>query len=33
MNLEIFFQLTSLFLIIAAGPLVIILLASRKGNL
>ena len=33
MNLEIFFQLASLLFIIAAGPIVIILLASRGGNL
>jgi hypothetical protein len=33
MNLEIVFQLTSLLLIVAAGPLVIILLSVRQGNL
>nr|YP_009105719.1 hypothetical chloroplast RF12 [Neocystis brevis]AIT94452.1 hypothetical chloroplast RF12 [Neocystis brevis] len=33
MNLEIFFQLTALVFVLAAGPLVIILLASRGGNL
>jgi hypothetical protein len=33
MNLEILFQLTALFFILAAGPLVIVLLASRNGNL
>lgn len=33
MNLEIVFQLAALFAIVAAGPLVIILLASRSGNL
>jgi hypothetical protein len=33
MNLEIFFQLASILLILAAGPLVIVLLASRSGNL
>jgi len=33
MNLEIVFQLSALILIVAAGPLVIVLLASRSGNL
>nr|YP_009105778.1 hypothetical chloroplast RF12 [Koliella corcontica]AIT94531.1 hypothetical chloroplast RF12 [Koliella corcontica] len=33
MNLEILFQLFSLFFVLAAGPLVIILLSSRSGNL
>jgi hypothetical protein len=33
MNLEIVFQLTSLLFIVAAGPLVIILLSVRQGNL
>nr|YP_009450194.1 Ycf12 [Pectinodesmus pectinatus]AOS53069.1 Ycf12 [Pectinodesmus pectinatus] len=33
MNLEIVFQLTSLVLILAAGPLVVVLLAARGGNL
>ncbi len=33
MNFEVFFQLGALFLVLAAGPLVIILLASRSGNL
>nr|YP_009367595.1 hypothetical chloroplast RF12 [Pseudocharacium americanum]YP_009367684.1 hypothetical chloroplast RF12 [Ignatius tetrasporus]ARK14619.1 hypothetical chloroplast RF12 [Pseudocharacium americanum]ARK14708.1 hypothetical chloroplast RF12 [Ignatius tetrasporus] len=33
MNLEIFFQLTALFLIVTAGPLVIVLLSSRSGNI
>ena len=33
MNFEVFFQLGALFLILATGPLVIILLASRSGNL
>jgi Photosystem II complex subunit Ycf12 len=33
MNLEVLFQLTALFFILSAGPLVIILLASRSGNL
>nr|YP_010933307.1 hypothetical chloroplast RF12 [Streptofilum capillatum]WKT08595.1 hypothetical chloroplast RF12 [Streptofilum capillatum]WKT08694.1 hypothetical chloroplast RF12 [Streptofilum sp. BC4-VF8pt]WKT08793.1 hypothetical chloroplast RF12 [Streptofilum sp. ZNP2-VF4pt] len=33
MNLEVIAQLTSLALIAVAGPLVIALLAARKGNL
>lgn len=33
MNLEIVFQLASLAFVVAAGPLVIVLLAARKGNL
>jgi hypothetical protein len=33
MNFEIVFQLTALILVVAAGPLVIVLLASRSGNL
>ena len=33
MNLEIVFQLTALFFILAAGPLVIVLLSFRSGNL
>lgn len=33
MNFEIVFQLTSLVLILAAGPLVVVLLAARGGNL
>jgi hypothetical protein len=33
MNLEIFFQLTALLFVLAAGPLVIVLLAARSGNL
>jgi hypothetical protein len=33
MNFEIVLQLASLVLIVAAGPLVIVLLASRGGNL
>ncbi len=33
MNLEILFQLASLACILAAGPIVIILLSSRGGNL
>ena len=32
MNLEIIFQLASLLLIIASGPLVIVLLSTRTGN-
>jgi hypothetical protein len=33
MNLEIVFQLGSLLFIVAAGPLVIVLLSARQGNL
>ncbi len=33
MNLEIFFQLAALLLIVAAGPMVIVLLFSRDGNI
>ena len=33
MNIETVFQLLSLVLVVACGPLVIILLASQKGNL
>jgi hypothetical protein len=33
MNFEIVLQLTSLLFIVAAGPLVIVLLSSRGGNL
>jgi hypothetical protein len=33
MNLEIVFQLASLLFIVAAGPLVIVLLSTRSGNL
>nr|YP_002600901.1 hypothetical chloroplast RF12 [Pyramimonas parkeae]ACJ71142.1 hypothetical chloroplast RF12 [Pyramimonas parkeae]ANA56964.1 hypothetical chloroplast RF12 [Pyramimonas parkeae] len=33
MNLEVVFQLGSLLFILAAGPLVIILLSARQGNL
>nr|AIT94623.1 hypothetical chloroplast RF12 [Chlorosarcina brevispinosa] len=33
MNLEIVFQLAALLAIVAAGPLVIVLLASRNGNI
>jgi hypothetical protein len=33
MNLEVVFQLASLLLIVTAGPLVVILLSLRGGNL
>jgi len=33
MNFELILQLTSLMLIIAAGPLVVLLLSLRGGNL
>jgi hypothetical protein len=33
MNLEIVIQLTSLILVAAAGPLVVVLLSARGGNL
>lgn len=33
MNLEIVFQLASLLLVVAAGPLVVVLLSARGGNL
>lgn len=33
MNFEIIFQLLALFVVLTAGPLVIVLLASRDGNL
>lgn len=33
MNFEIVLQLTSLLLIVAAGPLVVVLLSARSGNL
>ena len=33
MNIEIIFQLLSLLLIVALGPLIIVLLTSQKGNL
>nr|YP_009629450.1 hypothetical chloroplast RF12 [Coelastrella saipanensis]AVV61560.1 hypothetical chloroplast RF12 [Coelastrella saipanensis]QFK68987.1 hypothetical chloroplast RF12 [Asterarcys sp. GP-2019] len=33
MNFEIVLQLTSLVLILAAGPLVVVLLSARGGNL
>jgi hypothetical protein len=33
MNLEVVFQLASLLLVVAAGPLVVVLLSVRGGNL
>lgn len=33
MNLEIVFQLASLVFVVAAGPLVVVLLSARGGNL
>ena len=33
MNFEIVLQLTSLVFILAAGPLVVVLLSARGGNL
>lgn len=33
MNFEIVFQLASLLLIVAAGPLVVVLLSARGGDL
>ena len=33
MNFEIVLQLTSLLLVVAAGPLVVVLLSFRGGNL
>jgi len=33
MNFELILQLTSLMLIVAAGPLVVLLLSLRGGNL
>jgi hypothetical protein len=33
MNLELILQLTCLLLIVAAGPLVVVLLSARGGNL
>jgi hypothetical protein len=33
MNFEIIFQLTTLLFVVAAGPLVILLLSARNGNL
>nr|YP_009367428.1 hypothetical chloroplast RF12 [Sarcinofilum mucosum]YP_010733659.1 hypothetical chloroplast RF12 [Gayralia brasiliensis]YP_010733733.1 hypothetical chloroplast RF12 [Monostroma nitidum]ARK14444.1 hypothetical chloroplast RF12 [Sarcinofilum mucosum]WEG92930.1 hypothetical chloroplast RF12 [Gayralia brasiliensis]WEG93004.1 hypothetical chloroplast RF12 [Monostroma nitidum] len=32
MNFEVLFQLTALLFIVAAGPLVIVLLASRSNS-
>ena len=33
MNLDVFLQLASLLLVVAAGPLVVVLLSVRGGNL
>lgn len=33
MNFEIIFQLLALLFVVAAGPLVILLVSSSKGNL
>nr|YP_009364034.1 hypothetical chloroplast protein RF12 [Pediastrum duplex]AQU64492.1 hypothetical chloroplast protein RF12 [Pediastrum duplex] len=33
MNVDIFVQLASLLLIVAAGPIVVVLLSARGGNL
>ena len=33
MNIEILFQFLALAVVLVAGPLVIVLLASRNGNL
>nr|WLG71289.1 hypothetical chloroplast protein RF12 [Chlorophyceae sp. KF-2023a] len=33
MNFEVFFQLGALLLIVAAGPLVVVVLSARGGNL
>lgn len=33
MNFEILFQLTALLFIVAAGPIVILLVSTRNGNL
>nr|ALO21115.1 hypothetical chloroplast RF12 [Carteria crucifera] len=33
MNFELLLQLTALFLVLAAGPLVVVLLSARGGNL
>nr|YP_009492331.1 hypothetical chloroplast protein RF12 [Stauridium tetras]AWI69020.1 hypothetical chloroplast protein RF12 [Stauridium tetras] len=33
MNVDIFIQLASLILIVAAGPIVVVLLSARGGNL
>nr|YP_009773685.1 hypothetical chloroplast RF12 [Uronema confervicola]QIZ74146.1 hypothetical chloroplast RF12 [Uronema confervicola]QIZ74318.1 hypothetical chloroplast RF12 [Uronema sp. FACHB-2429] len=32
-NLEVLFQLMALFFVVAAGPAVVVLVASQKGNL
>jgi hypothetical protein len=32
-NLEVLFQLISLFFVVVAGPAVVVLVAARKGNL
>jgi hypothetical protein len=32
-NLEVLFQLIALFFVVSAGPLVVVFVASRKGNL
>ena len=32
MNFEVVFQLGALFFIVAAGPLVIVLLSTKSGN-
>nr|YP_764438.1 hypothetical chloroplast RF12 [Stigeoclonium helveticum]Q06SC8.1 RecName: Full=Photosystem II reaction center protein Psb30; AltName: Full=Photosystem II reaction center protein Ycf12 [Stigeoclonium helveticum]ABF60204.1 hypothetical chloroplast RF12 [Stigeoclonium helveticum]QIZ74112.1 hypothetical chloroplast RF12 [Stigeoclonium sp. FACHB-2430] len=32
-NLEVVFQLMALFFVLAAGPAVVVLVASQKGNL
>ena len=33
MNIELVLQLTSVLFIFAAGPIIIVLLAARQGNL
>jgi len=33
MNLDIIIQLVSLLLVVAAGPIVVVLLSARGGNL
>ena len=33
MNIEIIFQLLSLFIVVALGPIVIFLISTQKGNL
>nr|QJA26183.1 hypothetical chloroplast RF12 [Fritschiella tuberosa] len=32
-NLEVLFQLIALFFVVSAGPIVVVLVASQKGNL